>query len=607
MAVRQLWYPSKEYSEWSVQYSSANKPSAADIGAFPSSGGKITGVIHADNCIMGKELWEKDPNTGKEERAYTPFNKPSASDIGAIPNNQLAFLGNGGKFQDCLSSGFYRVGIENITTVTDAPSELYSYGILEVQNSSGVISQRYVSHTGQIAIRQSWDNGVEWEGWNMVYSSTFKPSAADVGAFPITGGKLNGAIKASGIVGCQGDERQHFAFFDDDGQARAWIYKDKGGDGLRISNGYDGGGDWIFAKNGELTCPGAVNSYARNTIRHSGYGSIKFLHQDTKNFILLETTQDGKAIYFVQRNNDDKNQWVLRFPQKDGTVATLDDSYNKSESDNRFIRLNNNTKTSGYILSKAANLYDDPSSRDLGRSGFLRPNEGLEKLGALAIHVAHPLVDGPQHARGISFDYGYKTGPFGISTYAFDEDGNFKGSKRILTEEDVHSLTNIPVGVPLPWSHVNPPEGYFECNGQQFNTSQYPKLAMAYPSGAVPDLRGEFIRAWDSGRGVDNGRGLLSYQSPTLIRTAILDYVGNDSHGVHAAAIGIPFDNADFTTQTQPDTAKAPNNQSIPGGNADSGIPGTVSTAALGSSTVASWWFSTRPRNIAFLYIVRAA
>ncbi|WP_262946683.1 phage tail protein, partial [Xenorhabdus indica] len=45
--------------------------------------------------------------------------------------------------------------------------------------------------------------------------------------------------------------------------------------------------------------------------------------------------------------------------------------YTKSESDNRFIHLNTNTKTSGYILSKAANLYDDPSSRHLGLSGFL--------------------------------------------------------------------------------------------------------------------------------------------------------------------------------------------------------------------------------------------
>ncbi|KMJ44004.1 hypothetical protein AB204_16420, partial [Xenorhabdus khoisanae] len=198
VAVRQSWNSGEEYQEWFVQYSSANKPSAADIGAFSSSGGKVSGIIHADNWIMGKELWERDPNSGKEERAYSPFNKPSASDIGAIANHELAFLGNGGKFQDCLLSGFYKVGIADIATVADAPTRFYGYGILEVQNSNGVVSQRYISHTGQVAVRQSWSDGGEWLGWNVVYSSTFKPTAADVGAFPITGGKVNGDIGTKG-------------------------------------------------------------------------------------------------------------------------------------------------------------------------------------------------------------------------------------------------------------------------------------------------------------------------------------------------------------------------------------------------------------------------
>ncbi|MCP9270292.1 phage tail protein [Xenorhabdus sp. XENO-1] len=287
-------------------------------------------------------------------------------------------------------------------------------------------------------------------------------------------------------------------------------------------------------------------------------------------------------------------------------LAFTDESYTKSESDNRFIRSNVNTKTSGYILSKTANYLEDTNSRHLGRSGFLRPN-GMDNLGDLAIHVAHPSVEGPQHARGISFSYGSDSNGFNISTYAFDGHGKFQGQRRILTEDDKDSLGSVPVGVPLPWPQDKPPSGYLICNGQHFDKSKYPKLVTAYPSGTVPDLRGEFIRGWDNGRGIDSGRIPLSYQSPTLIRTAVLDYLGDDSNGVRAEAIGIPFDSADFTTQAQPNTAKAPNNQPIPGGNTDSGIPGTVSTAALRVSEWASWWFSTRPRNIAFLYIVRAA
>ncbi|AKJ43761.1 hypothetical protein QQ39_04890 [Pragia fontium] len=152
-----------------------------------------------------------------------------------------------------------------------------------------------------------------------------------------------------------------------------------------------------------------------------------------------------------------------------------------------------------------------------------------------------------------------------------------------------------------------PPKGWLKCNGAAFTAAQYPKLAQAYPSLKLPDLRGEFIRGWDDGRGIDTGRALISYQSPTLIRTAILDYVGNDAEGVPAAAIGIPFDNADMTTKSFPSTAKSANNEQLLGWNADSGIPGTVSTAALASSTGVSWWFSTRPRNISFNYIVRAS
>ncbi len=186
---------------------------------------------------------------------------------------------------------------------------------------------------------------------------------------------------------------------------------------------------------------------------------------------------------------------------------------NYSNFDNRFIRSDVNTKTSGYILSRAANYYDDPNSRHLGRSGFLRPNQGPDGLGALAIHVAHPNADGPEYARGISFVYGNDHNDFGISTYAFNKDGKFKGSKRILTENDANSLENIPVGSPIPWPLPNPPSGYFTCNGQAFNKSLYPKLTAAYPSGVLPDLRGEFIRGWDDGRGVDRGRGILSWQA----------------------------------------------------------------------------------------------
>ncbi|UGF32101.1 hypothetical protein LQQ80_25935 (plasmid) [Escherichia coli] len=40
---------------------------------------------------------------------------------------------------------------------------------------------------------------------------------------------------------------------------------------------------------------------------------------------------------------------------------------------------------------------------------------------------------------------------------------------------------------------------------QHFLLKMYPNLAKAYPTNKLPDLRGEFIRGWDDGRGVDAG------------------------------------------------------------------------------------------------------
>ncbi|HBW9837522.1 phage tail protein [Klebsiella pneumoniae] len=71
----------------------------------------------------------------------------------------------------------------------------------------------------------------------------------------------------------------------------------------------------------------------------------------------------------------------------------------------------------------------------------------------------------------------------------------------------------LPVGVPVPWPSATPPTGWLKCNGAAFSAEEYPELAKVYPTNKLPDLRGEFIRGWDDGRGIDNGRALLSTQA----------------------------------------------------------------------------------------------
>ena len=75
----------------------------------------------------------------------------------------------------------------------------------------------------------------------------------------------------------------------------------------------------------------------------------------------------------------------------------------------------------------------------------------------------------------------------------------------------------LPVGVPVPWPSATPPTGWLKCNGAPFSAEEYPKLAKAYPKLKLPDLRGEFIRGWDDGRGVDSERLLLSSQAASIL------------------------------------------------------------------------------------------
>lgn len=154
-----------------------------------------------------------------------------------------------------------------------------------------------------------------------------------------------------------------------------------------------------------------------------------------------------------------------------------------------------------------------------------------------------------------------------------------------LLEADIDKY--IPVGFPLPWPTATPPIGWLKCNGAAFDKEKYPKLAAAYSSGSLPDLRGEFLRGWDDGRGVDTGRALLSTQSFAMqnIKGSLVDNRFNQNQ----AASG------PFTLTT--------------GGPADSSSTGAgfASRIDFDASRVVNTALETRPRNIAFNYIVRAA
>ncbi|MCP1454523.1 phage tail protein [Pseudomonas kilonensis] len=96
---------------------------------------------------------------------------------------------------------------------------------------------------------------------------------------------------------------------------------------------------------------------------------------------------------------------------------------------------------------------------------------------------------------------------------------------------------------------AEPPQGWLKCNGALVSRAQYAALFAAistrFGAGdgsttfALPDLRGEFIRGWDDGRGVDSGRVLgtaQAGQNASHIHTATASNVGSHTHTLSATA-----------------------------------------------------------------------
>lgn len=152
----------------------------------------------------------------------------------------------------------------------------------------------------------------------------------------------------------------------------------------------------------------------------------------------------------------------------------------------------------------------------------------------------------------------------------------------------------LPVGVPVPWPSATPPTGWLKCNGAAFSAEDYPNLAKAYPTLKLPDLRGEFIRGWDGGKGVDSGRTLLSAQGDAIRN--ITGVVGYSSIGDSQGLLG--YVSGAFSASE----SKAP---ALSGVSA-SGYQRSL-YANFNASAVVPTANENRPRNIAFNYIVRAA
>lgn len=152
------------------------------------------------------------------------------------------------------------------------------------------------------------------------------------------------------------------------------------------------------------------------------------------------------------------------------------------------------------------------------------------------------------------------------------------------------------IGIPFFWPSAAMPNAvmtewadmvFLKFNGATFSASAYPKLALVFPGLSLPEARGEFLRIWDDGRGVDSGRALLSSQGDAIRN--ITGNVGVYSDGLLTYASGV--------------FSLGPSSQ-----NKQNPIAGTgaYAYATFNASTVVPTASENRPRNVAFNLLVRA-
>lgn len=156
-----------------------------------------------------------------------------------------------------------------------------------------------------------------------------------------------------------------------------------------------------------------------------------------------------------------------------------------------------------------------------------------------------------------------------------------------ITRTEILKRT-FPTGAIAVFAMETPPAGWLKCNGQEVSRTSYSSLydviGTTYGIGNgtttfnVPDLRGEFVRGFDDGRGVDTGRTFGSLQS---------DEIKSHTHS----------------------------NVSVNGSNADNGDAGNYVVTAptqfnsltnVGGSVGATGGIETRPRNMALMYCIKA-
>ncbi|EJI7824133.1 phage tail protein [Salmonella enterica subsp. enterica serovar Rubislaw] len=268
-----------------------------------------------------------------------------ASDVKAISADAVGEITDNGTMASANTPGWWRVSVSNSDSVADFPtypdgSKLYSYGYMFVEKIGEVWFQHYYAHMGANAKRQDWGTEPNTSRpWIIDYNTANKPSAGDVGALPITGGRLNGPLGIGTDNALGGNS---IVFGDNDTGIK------QNGDGIldfyansqlvaRIQPGS------LFVINTVQTGDGKKLSLTSSN--NSTLNAQFHLWGDGNRPTVIELDDDQGWHLYSQRNSDGSIQFVVNgqitptnYGNFDSRYLTAGNAYTKTESDNRYVQ-----------------------------------------------------------------------------------------------------------------------------------------------------------------------------------------------------------------------------------------------------------------------------
>ena len=234
---------------------------------------------------------------------------------------------------------------------------------------------------------------------------------------------------------------------------------------------------------------------------------------------------------------------------------------------------------------------------------------GLSALDTVAGLVAHISTDGftkrsitagagisVTNGNGLS---GNPTVAAAFATQAQAEAGTDTTTSMnpLRTAQAIAALAPVPVGFIAYIAGSATPTGYLKANGAAVSRTTYADLFAAigttYGAGNgsttfnLPDLRGEFIRGWDDGRGIDSGRVLGSGQLDAF-----------QGHWHRLADLG----GDTVAISDNPNGGSGGSNQGVIASTSLAAVQGAVTDGVNGVPRIAS---ETRPRNVALLAVIK--